>query len=147
MGWGARGAQARCKDLTKDVHARFTLLRTEKLRAEAEKEKAKEAAAKAAQAKYLGDASTSGSADLDPAVLLANAKDRKEVKALGWRVAVRAQPREDGFVEGTRGEGEVLETCGLSDDGNWVRLGDKQWVMISHPTLGTLLEKLPESDE
>ena len=60
-----------------------------------------EAAAKAAHAKYLEDAVAGeeeeeeeegdpGVLRVDAAVLLANARDRKEVKALGWRVAVRA---------------------------------------------------------
>ena len=63
------------------------------------------------------------------------------------RVAVRSKPLPDAFVEGTKAEGEVLYATGLSEDGNWIKLGEKEWAMIEHPTLGKLLDRLaPEED-
>ena len=36
----------------------------------------------------------------------------------------------------------------LSEDKNWVQIGEKRWLMIEHPSLGTLLERQdPEEDE
>ena len=30
---------------------------------------------------------------------------------------------------------------------NWIKLGDKEWVMITHPQHGTLLERLPRDPQ
>ena len=64
------------------------------------------------------------------------------------RVAVRNTPQPNGFIDGAKSHGDILTVTELSADGNWVRIGDKQWVMIRHQKLGLLLEKLPDpSDE
>ena len=64
------------------------------------------------------------------------------------RVAVRHTPSPDGMIAGARKVGEVLEAIeqgGPKD--NWIKLGDKEWVMITHPQHGTLLERLPRDPQ
>lgn len=63
------------------------------------------------------------------------------------RVAVRNAPQPNGFIEGARSHGDILVVTELSADGNWARIGDKEWVMIRHEKLGLLLEKLPNEEE
>ena len=64
------------------------------------------------------------------------------------RVAVRTTPDPNGFVDGTKSLDDLVEGVALSEDKNWVRIGEKRWLMIEHPSLGTLLERQdPEEDE
>jgi len=63
------------------------------------------------------------------------------------RVAIRASPEPNGFVEGARSHGEVLEAIGRSADGNWLQLGPRAWVMVHHEDHGTLLEPLDPPEE
>jgi len=72
---------------------------------------------------------------------------RTRYRVVHKRVAVRATPTADGFVEGARSEGDVLEAIGLSDDREWVKLGERAFVMIRHFEQGTLLERLDAEEE
>ncbi len=73
---------------------------------------------------------------------------RVRYQVVHTRVAVRATPTTDGFVEGARSQGDVLEAIGLSDDREWIKLGERAFVMLRHPEHGTLLERLdPEEAE
>ena len=65
------------------------------------------------------------------------------------RVAVRSTPKANGFVEGGRTQGDVLEGLGLSEDQNWLKIrsnGQDGWLMIEHPEYGKLLERIANED-
>ena len=50
-------------------------------------------------------------------------------------------------VEVWQAHGEVVEALRKSDDGNWIEIGARQWLMVRHPKLGALLEKQPTDDD
>ena len=63
------------------------------------------------------------------------------------RVAVRQTPHPDGFIDGAKQQGDVVNAIELSADGQWIRFDERKWLMIRHKDLGELLEKLDTEDD
>jgi hypothetical protein len=63
------------------------------------------------------------------------------------RVAVRTTPNPNGFIDGAKQAGDVVYATEHSADGQWARIGEKAWVMLSHEKFGPLLEKLEDDAE